>query len=116
MTVGSGSVRENGTDFDTGAIDALGVRIDGLAIDSRRIKPGDLFLAYPGERAVGRAHIPQAIAAGASAVLWDSRVFHWDAAWRVPNLGVPKKRPAISPRCERSSGTPRFGTRHAASQ
>ena len=106
MTVGSGSVRENGTDFDTGAIDALGVRIDGLAIDSRRIKPGDLFLAYPGERADGRAHIPQAIAAGASAVLWDSRVFHWDAAWRVPNLGVPELRSHLGEIAGRFFGNP----------
>ena len=67
---------------------------DGLAIDSRKLKPGDLFLAYPGERADGRAHsFAQAIAAGAAAVLWESRNFEWNrglAACRI--CGVPDLR------------------------
>jgi UDP-N-acetylmuramoyl-L-alanyl-D-glutamate--2,6-diaminopimelate ligase len=75
-------------EFDAAAMDALGVRFGGLAIDSRKIKPGDLFLAYPGLRADGRLHITQALAAGASAVLWESTGFQWNADWRVPNRGV----------------------------
>ena len=106
MTAGASSARENGTGFDIGAIDALGVRIDGLAIDSRKIKPGNLFLAYPGQQADGRTHIPQAIAAGAGAVLWDSRGFHWDAAWRVPNLGVPDLRAHLGEIAGRFFGNP----------
>lgn len=106
MTAGAISAHESGTGFDIGAIDALGVRIAGLAIDSRKIKPGDLFLAYPGQRADGRAHIPQAIAAGAGAVLWDSRGFHWDAAWRVPNLGVPDLRSHLGEIAGRFFGNP----------
>jgi UDP-N-acetylmuramoyl-L-alanyl-D-glutamate--2,6-diaminopimelate ligase len=106
MTAGARSARENGTEFDLGAIDALGVRIGGLAIDSRKTKPGDVFLAYPGHRADGRAHIPQAIAAGASAVLWDSRGFRWDAAWRVPNLGVPDLRSHLGEIAGRFFGNP----------
>ena len=38
----------------------------------------------PATRADGRAFIPDAIARGAGAVLWEARGFHWDAAWRVP--------------------------------
>ncbi len=106
MTAGASSARENGTEFDLGAIDALGVRIGGLAIDSRKTRPGDVFLAYPGHRADGRAHIPQAIAAGASAVLWDSRGFLWDAAWRVPNLGVPDLRSHLGEIAGRFFGNP----------
>jgi UDP-N-acetylmuramoyl-L-alanyl-D-glutamate--2,6-diaminopimelate ligase len=74
--------------FDAGALDALGIRASGIALDSRKLKHGDLFLAYPGQRADGRAHIAQAIAAGASAVIWERSGFQWDASWRVPNLGV----------------------------
>src|SRR5258708_9408368 len=83
-----GSAGEQRTGFNVAAIDALGVRIGGLAIDSRNIKPGDLFLAYPGQRSDGRAHIAQAIAAGASPVLLDSSGFQCNLEWRWPNLGV----------------------------
>ena len=74
--------------FDVREIGALGVRVTGLAADSRKVKPGDLFLGYPGEHADGRRFIDQAISAGAAAVLWDSRGFQWNSAWKVPNLGV----------------------------
>jgi len=106
MSAGASSAGENGAQFDIGAIDALGVRIEGLAIDSRKIKPGDLFLAYPGQRADGRAHIAQAITAGARAVLWDSRDFRWNAAWRVPNLGVPDLRSHLGDIAGRFFGNP----------
>lgn len=43
--------------------------IHGLSVDSRQIKPGDLFIAYPGEHVDGRNFIQQAIKAGAAAVL-----------------------------------------------
>ena len=32
--------------------------------------------------------MPDAIARGASAVLWEMQSFHWDGRWSVPNLGV----------------------------
>lgn len=70
------------------ALDAMGVAHTGIAIDSRKVEPGDLFLAYPGERSDGRLFIAQALAAGAVAVLWDDAHFRWDARWRVPNLPV----------------------------
>ena len=40
------------------------------------------------EKADGRAFIPDAIARGAGAVLWEALSFHWDAAWRVSNVAV----------------------------
>jgi UDP-N-acetylmuramoyl-L-alanyl-D-glutamate--2,6-diaminopimelate ligase len=43
--------------------------ITGVTADSRRVKPGALFAALPGASADGRAFIPQALSAGASAVL-----------------------------------------------
>ena len=53
-----------------------GVDIHGVQPDSRRVKPGDLFVAVPGIRADGHAFIADAIKAGAVAVAVqaDSRV------------------------------------------
>jgi UDP-N-acetylmuramoyl-L-alanyl-D-glutamate--2,6-diaminopimelate ligase len=48
--------------------------IAGLALDSRKVRPGDLFLAYPGEAGDGRGYIDQAIAAGAVAVIAEAGV------------------------------------------
>lgn len=45
------------------------VEIAGLTADSRKAKPGFLFVAIPGTKADGVAFVPQAIAAGAVAVL-----------------------------------------------
>ena len=59
-------------------IDALDTRYTGIAIDSRKVKPGDLFIAYAGELTDGRAYIPQALVAGAVAVLWDASEFAWN--------------------------------------
>ena len=67
---------------------AQGAVIERLSCDSRRCAPGVAFLAYPGERADGRAHIGEALGRGAAAVLWEKRGFHWRAEWRLPNLPV----------------------------
>ncbi len=59
-----------------------------ITADSRRADGGSLFLAYPGERVDGRDFIPQAVAQGAAAVLWERDNFDWNAAWQVPNIAV----------------------------
>lgn len=48
------------------------VNITGLTMDSRKVEPGFLFLAVPGQRHDGRQHIEQAIAAGAAAVAYEA--------------------------------------------
>ena len=59
-----------------------------LVSDSRRVKPGDVFFAYPGEAADGRRFIEAAIEAGAAAVVHEAAGFTWDAAFGVPHLAV----------------------------
>jgi UDP-N-acetylmuramoyl-tripeptide--D-alanyl-D-alanine ligase len=48
---------------------AGGRPIRGAAVDSRRIAPGQLFVALPGERTDGHDHVAAAVAAGATGVL-----------------------------------------------
>jgi len=59
-----------------------------ITADSRRIEPGVAFAAYPGTHADGRKFVPDAIARGAAAVLWESTGFAWDRDWQVPHLPV----------------------------
>ena len=68
-----------------------GVRVNALTTDTRAIKAGDVFLAWPGGRDDGRRHIGAAIAGGAGAVLWERDGFEWSAGTAmagVPNLPV----------------------------
>jgi UDP-N-acetylmuramoyl-L-alanyl-D-glutamate--2,6-diaminopimelate ligase len=46
--------------------------INGIAYDSRRVKPGDVFVAIKGETTDGNRYIDAAINAGAKAVITDS--------------------------------------------
>jgi UDP-N-acetylmuramoyl-L-alanyl-D-glutamate--2,6-diaminopimelate ligase len=45
------------------------VEIGGIVSDSRKVKRGDLFVAIPGAKADGLSFVPQAIAAGACAIM-----------------------------------------------
>ncbi len=47
------------------------VAVTGLAVDSRAVKPGDVFFALSGTKADGARFIDQAIAAGAVAIVSD---------------------------------------------
>jgi UDP-N-acetylmuramoyl-L-alanyl-D-glutamate--2,6-diaminopimelate ligase len=53
--------------------------VGGISADSRAVKPGFLFAAVPGTKADGLAYVPQAIAAGAAAVM----------AERAPSAPLP---------------------------
>src|SRR5512135_605626 len=46
-----------------------GVGLGGVSADSRKVKPGDLFVAVPGTKSNGLSFVPQAVAAGAVAVM-----------------------------------------------
>lgn len=68
-----------------------------LASDSRRIKAGDVFFAYPGDAKDGRTFIAAAIANGAAAVVYDDTGYAWDAAHAVPHLAVPSLKKQAGP-------------------
>jgi UDP-N-acetylmuramoyl-L-alanyl-D-glutamate--2,6-diaminopimelate ligase len=74
----------------------LGVPLADLTADSRTVKMGSIFVAYPGTVQDGRAYIQEAIARGASAVIWERDGFSWKEAWEVPNLGVGSLHERIS--------------------
>lgn len=50
-----------------------GWQASGVAIDTRTVQPGDLFVALPGERVDGHDYVEQALQAGASAALVSHR-------------------------------------------
>lgn len=45
--------------------------LTGISVDSRELRPGNLFAALPGAAQHGAVHVPLALAAGAAAVLTD---------------------------------------------
>ena len=71
-----------------GALAEQGAMIDRIVSDSRRVAPGAAFFAYPGEAADGRRYIPDALARGAAAVVWEGEGYAWDPAWEIPNVAV----------------------------
>jgi UDP-N-acetylmuramoyl-L-alanyl-D-glutamate--2,6-diaminopimelate ligase len=48
------------------------ITITGITLDSRKVKAGDIFFAYPGTRHDGRDYIQQAVDQGATAVIYES--------------------------------------------
>ncbi|WP_454780615.1 UDP-N-acetylmuramoyl-L-alanyl-D-glutamate--2,6-diaminopimelate ligase [Legionella sp. WA2022007384] len=57
--------------------------VTGLENDSRRIQPGDLFIAYAGAAADGRFFISKAVSAGAVAIAYDP--YHFPKDCRLPD-------------------------------
>jgi UDP-N-acetylmuramoyl-L-alanyl-D-glutamate--2,6-diaminopimelate ligase len=79
------------SDFDQMAIAAAIRKLAPsaqLASDSRRIKLGDVFFAYPGDAGDGRSFIDNAIEQGASLIVLDPAGFTWNDSWTVPHLAV----------------------------
>ena len=61
-----------------------------LASDSRRVQPGDIFLAYPGDENDGRRFIADAIERGAVAVMFDDHDFAVVPDCNVPYYALPQ--------------------------
>jgi UDP-N-acetylmuramoyl-L-alanyl-D-glutamate--2,6-diaminopimelate ligase len=80
----------DGSTIDAGAAETM---ITGLAVDSRAVRPGDVFFALAGSKTDGARFIDAAIAAGAVAIAADSRP---PGEPRVPFVTTPHPRRALS--------------------
>jgi len=88
-------------------LSAVGVQPAGVASDSRQVRPGDLFLAYPGDLADGRHYVADAIARGAAAVLWEAGGgFVWKPDWPVANRSASDLRAFSGPLAHTIFGYP----------
>jgi UDP-N-acetylmuramoyl-L-alanyl-D-glutamate--2,6-diaminopimelate ligase len=76
-----------------GGADAEAVPVRGIAIDSRSVAPGDLFVALRGTQADGHEHLGEALALGAAALVVE----------RLPEDLDLRKRPAVIVRDTRRS-------------
>src|ERR1700674_5008485 len=72
---------------------AEAVVVTGLAVDSRAVKPGDLFFALAGSKTDGAGFIDSAIASGAVAIAGDHPP---QGACRVPFVATPNPRRALA--------------------
>lgn len=75
------------------APDVLAREITGVTADSRAVKPGFVFVAIPGTKSDGAAYVPQAIAAGAGAIVSEAAL---DVPSPVALIRVGNARKALS--------------------
>ncbi len=84
-----------------------GLVVGGLSADSRRVRPGDVFLALPGRRANGLRFAAQAAASGAVAVLYDpADGVRPEPGVAVPVFAVPGLNSAVGTVADRFFGEP----------
>ena len=89
------------------------VSVTGVTLDSRAVRPGDLYAALPGARAHGADFAGQATAAGAVAVLTDRAGTERMSAAGValPAVVVEQPRSVLGAVCARVLGTEHLGLR-----
>ncbi len=68
------------------------VEISGIAIDSRAVKPGHLFVAMKGGTADGHDYMPRAVENGAAAIIGDRDL----GGFNVPYIRLEKPRQALT--------------------
>ena len=92
--------------FDRFAQCQAGLRrksIHGLQYDSRKLEPGDVFFAFPGEHADGHQFIPAALDAGAAAIVSERKAPEAHGAqW----IQVPHGRQSLAKAALRFYGRP----------
>ncbi|HKO71351.1 MAG TPA: UDP-N-acetylmuramoyl-L-alanyl-D-glutamate--2,6-diaminopimelate ligase [Bradyrhizobium sp.] len=72
---------------------AQAIEVSGIAVDSRAVKPGDLFFALAGSKTDGARFIDQAIASGASAIAGDRSP---ERTCSMPFVVTPNPRRALA--------------------
>jgi len=90
------------------------IRITGLALDSRKVQSGDLFLAVAGTHTHGLQHARQAIALGAVAVAWEpvdgnAVLAEMAALLPAPVVAIPRLGQVIGLIADRFFGHPSRG-------
>lgn len=80
--------------------------VRGLQTDSRRVRPGDLFLAVPGMVADGREFIGDAVASGAGAVAYETDDGYVLRGAPVPVFGISGLSRKIGIIADRFHGSP----------
>lgn len=77
---------------------SVSIPVTGISLNSRTVQPGDVYVALPGATRHGADFVPQAIAAGAVAVVTDddgARLLALSADTSVPVLVVDEPRAAV---------------------
>jgi UDP-N-acetylmuramoyl-L-alanyl-D-glutamate--2,6-diaminopimelate ligase len=77
--------------------------VSGLTADSRRVEPGDCFVAVPGFKEDARRYVPDAVARGARLVVTEGEPL---ADVPVPQIVVPSVRPALARLADAFHGRP----------
>lgn len=74
--------------------DQAAIPVSGITLDSRRLRPGEVFIAVAGHQSDGRNFIDAAVAKGAAAIIAEAPC---DAArWRLPVMVIDKLSERIS--------------------
>jgi UDP-N-acetylmuramoyl-L-alanyl-D-glutamate--2,6-diaminopimelate ligase len=76
---------------DAKVVGTLPATVRGIADDSRKVQPGDCFVAVPGLRQDARRHVPEALRRGAALVVTEGEALPVEA----PQLLVPSARVAL---------------------
>ena len=80
-----------------GPASAAGLEVSGFTLDSRAVRPGDLYAGLPGASVHGAQFAGDAAARGAVAVLTDEQGAKLAADAGLPLLIVPEVRPVLGP-------------------
>ena len=80
------------------------VPVNGLALDSRQVVAGNVFLAVRGHKLDGRDFIDKAIAKGAAAVIADAPID--ESRWPLPVIAVDNLAQQLSDIAGRFYGHP----------
>jgi UDP-N-acetylmuramoyl-L-alanyl-D-glutamate--2,6-diaminopimelate ligase len=83
--------------------------VTGVTLDSRAVRPGDLYAALPGSNAHGAAFAAAAAAAGAAAALTDPAGVERVAAAGLPVIVVDRPRDVLGALAARVYGDPSAG-------
>ncbi len=74
--------------------DMAAIPVSGIALDSRRVQPGDVFVALAGHQSDGRDYIDAAVAKGAAAIIAQAPC---DVSrWRLPVIVVDQLAEQVS--------------------